>query len=287
LILITGASGSVGGAVLQAIRQSGRPFRAMYRSAEDAGKAPAGVATAVADFASKDSLKSALAGGGIEQVFLVCSPIPQLVDYESNVIDVSRESGVKHIVLSSALGAGDYQKSFPSWHHKVEVKLQASGIGYTILRPNGFLQNLLTYNAPGIRAQSAFYAGQGDSRVSLLDVRDVAAVAAKALLSPAEHAGKTYELHGPEALTNAEIAARISAVVGRTVTYINIPEEAQRASMLGMGMPEWQVTAILELQQYYVQGGGSKVTPLLEQLLGRSPIGLDAFLAEFKEQFSA
>jgi len=110
-------------------------------------------------------------------------------------------------VLNSALGAGDYAKSFPSWHRKVEDKLKATGISYTILRPNSFHQNVVTYFAPSIRTQGVFYSSMGDERVGFVDVRDIAVVAAKALAG-GEHAGKTYELNGPEALSYSEVAEK-------------------------------------------------------------------------------
>jgi uncharacterized protein YbjT (DUF2867 family) len=282
MILITGASGTVGRAVLEEVRKTGTPFRAMYRS-EDTRKAPAGVSTIIADFSSKESIQRALRG--VDAVYLVCSPIPALVELESNVIDVSRESGVKFIVLNSALGAGDYPKSFPSWHRIVEDRLKASGLAYAILRPNSFLQNILAYMAPSIRAQGAFYAAMGNARTSYLDVRDIAVVVAKALVSPGEHTGKTYELNGPEAVTYAELADRITRVANRPIKYVDVPEAAQRKSMLDLGMPEWQVNALLDLQQYYKNGHGGEVTDVLPELLGRSPVELDQFLEEFKDEF--
>jgi uncharacterized protein YbjT (DUF2867 family) len=283
MILVTGASGTVGSAVLEEVRKTGTPFRAMYRSEDDTRKAPAGVSTIIADFSSKESIQRALAG--VDAVYLVCSPIPALVELESNVIDVSRESGVKFIVLNSALGAGDYPKSFPSWHRIVEDRLKASGLAYAILRPNSFLQNILAYMAPSIRAQGAFYAAMGNGRTSYLDVRDIAVVVAKALVSPGEHTGKTYELNGPEAFTYAELADRITRVANRPIKYVDVPEAAQRKSMLDLGMPEWQVNALLDLQQYYKNGHGGEVTDVLPELLGRSPVQLDQFLEEFKGEF--
>jgi len=283
MILITGVTGTVGRAVLEEVRKSGKPFKVMYRSPDEAAKAGAGVATVVGDFADKESLRRALTG--VEAVFLVCSPIPQLVELESNVIDACVASGVKHVVLNSALGAADYPNSFPSWHRKVEDKLKSSGLGYTILRPNSFMQNITAYNAPSIRAQGAFYAAMGKARISYLDVRDVGAVAAKALTSPSEHAGKTYELNGPEAVTFTEMAERIARVAGRPVQFVDIPEAAQRKAMLDLNMPEWQVNALLELQQYYSGGKGGEVTDVLQKLLGRPPKKLDHFLDEFKDGF--
>jgi uncharacterized protein YbjT (DUF2867 family) len=285
MILITGASGSVGKAVLQeAIRKESK-VRAMYRSKDEAAKAPSGSEAVLADYADKESLSKAL--NGVSSVYVVCSPIPQLVELESNILDACKKAGVKHVVLNSALGAGDYPKSFPSWHRKVEDKLKGMGLSYTILRPNGFLQNIVTYNAPSIRAQGAFYVAMGDAKVSYLDVGDIAVVAVKALQGGA-HTGKTYELNGPEAISNQELAKRISRVAGRTVNYGDIPELAQREAMLSMGLPEWQVTALLELQQYYKQGGGAKTDGLLQSLIERAPVTLDQYLAanakEFRDQ---
>jgi uncharacterized protein YbjT (DUF2867 family) len=283
MILVTGASGNAGGAVVNELLNSGAPFRAMYRSQEDARKARAGVSTVIADFSSKDSMKDALVG--VDAVYLVCSPIPALVELKSNAIDACRDSGVKHLVLNSALGAADYPKSFPAWHRTVEDKLKASGLPFTILRPNSFMQNILAYLAPSIRAQGAFFAAMGQARTSYLDLRDIAAVVARVVASPSEHIGKTYELNGPEAVTYAELACRIADICDRPVSFVDIPEATQRSSMLGMSMPEWQVDALLDLQRYYTNGQGGEVTGVLQQLLGRPPTRIGSFLEEFRDSF--
>ena len=284
MILVTGASGQVGRQVLEEVLKTGKPVKAMYRSAEDARSALAGVATVIADFADKASQPKALQG--IDAIYLVCSPIPQLVELESNVIEACTRAGVGYVVLSSALGAGNYPKSFPSWHRKVEDKLKASGLRYAIFRPNSFMQNIAAYMAPSIRSQGAFYAAMGHAKMSLIDVRDIAVILAKALTNPAAFAGKAIDLNGPEAFSYAEIAAKISRVAGRAVQFVNIPEETQRKAMLDLGMPEWQVNALLELQQYYtVEGKGGEVAPPIKDFLGRAPITLDQYLNENKEIF--
>ncbi len=284
--LITGASGMMGGEVMEEMRKTKRPMTAMYRDAEDAKKAPAGVSTVIADYADKGSLRRALQG--IEAVYLVCSPIPQLVELESNAIDVCAERGVRHVVLNSALGAEDYPKSFPAWHRRVEEKLKSSGLNYTILRPNSFMQNILAYSGPSIRTQGVFYSSMGNAKISFIDVHDIATLAAKVLDAPQAHAGKTYELNGPEAVSYTEVAAKISRVAGRTVKYVDIPEAAQQKAMLEQGMPEWLVTALLDLQKYYsVAGKGAEVTEVLPRLLGRAPVTLDQFLEENKDSFRA
>jgi uncharacterized protein YbjT (DUF2867 family)/predicted SnoaL-like aldol condensation-catalyzing enzyme len=283
MILVTGASGTVGRAVVDCLRRGDAPFRALYRDEAGARKAPPGVSTAIADFADGPSLERAVSG--VDAVYLVCSPVPSLVELESRAIEACARMGVKHVVLNSALGAADWPESFPSWHRTVEDELKRSGLGYTILRPNGFLQNIVAYMAPSIRAQGAFYAAMGDARTSYLDVRDIADVAVKALTHPGDHAGRVYELNGPEAVTNAELAARISGAIGREVKYVDLSEAAHRDAMLALGMPGWQVDALLGLQRYYRSGRGGEVTDVLPHLLGRAPLSLDRYLAEHRDKF--
>lgn len=282
MILVTGASGNVGKTVLQEVAKSGAKHRAMYRSAAEAAKAPAATETVIADFAKPETLSAALRG--VESVYLVCSPIPELVQLESNMIDACVSVGVKHVVQNSALGAGDYDKSFPSWHRKVEEKLKSTRLSWTILRPNSFHQNVVGFFAATIRTQGVFYNSMRDAKNSFLDVRDIAVVAARALAG-GEHAEKIYELNGPEAIDYTTLARKISKVAGREVKYMDIPMDAQRKALLEQGMPEWLVTALLDLQQFYLSGEGGKTDGLLRRLLGRAPITMDEFLKENTAEF--
>ncbi len=166
----------------------------------------------------------------------------------------------------------------------VEDKLKSAGISFTTLRPNSFHQNVVAFFAPSIRAQGVFYSSMRDARVSFLDVRDIAVVAAKALAA-GEHSGKTYELNGPEGLTYVELAEKIAKHAGRAVQYVDIPIEAQRKAMLEQGMPAWQVDALIDLQEYYASGKGGAVDQLLPKLLGHAPVTMDRFLAEFAGEF--
>ena len=283
MILITGASGNLGRAVLDEVLKTGKPIRAMYRSQLDAGNAPVGASTVIADFSSKDSLNRALGRCRYRLPRLFADS--RAGGIKNNVIEACQSHQVKHVVLNSALGAGDYPKSFPAWHRLVEDNLRASGLGYTVLRPNSFMQNILAFFAPGIRTTGAFYAGYGEARISYIDLRDIASVASNILAAPEGHVGKTYELNGPDAVTAAELAERISCATDRSIKYVDIPESAQQKSMLELGLPEWQVDALLDLQRYYTNGQGGEVTDVLPRLLGRPPVTLDQFLDEFKDQF--
>ena len=284
MILVTGASGNAGGAVLKEVLKTNRPVKGMYRSPADAAKASVEVGAVIADFADRGSLGRALEG--VEAVYLVCSPVRELVELEGNMVDACQAAGVRHVVLNSALGAGDYPKSFPSWHRRVEDKLSASGLDYTIVRPNSFMQNILTYYASSIRTEGAFYAAMGNARTSFIDVRDVAAVAARTLTSPG-HAGKTYELNGPEALTYGEVAEKITQVSGRRVKYVDIPVAQQKQAMLDQRLPDWLATALLDLQAYYTGGKGGEVDDVISTILGRAPRTMDQLLADFADSFVA
>jgi uncharacterized protein YbjT (DUF2867 family) len=283
MILVTGASGQVGGTVLQELLRAGALVRAMYRSKEDAAKAPAGVQVAVADFADRGSLDQAL--DRVDKVYLVCSPVPQLVELESNMIAACSARGIRHLVLNSALGADTFAKSFPAWHRQVEERLRASRFPATILRPESFMQNITAYFADTINSQGAFYAAVGDAGFGFVDVRDIGAVAAKVLTSDG-HAGKTYTLTGPELLSYGQVAAKLSATLGRPVRYVAITQEQLRQSMRNMGMPPWQVEALADLQTYYSNGPGGVVTGDVRAVLGRDPIRFNQFLRNNAAAFS-
>jgi uncharacterized protein YbjT (DUF2867 family) len=282
MILATGSSGNLGGYVLQSLLRHQQPVRALYRTKKDAANVPAGVEAVIADFADRDAMRRAVQG--IDKVFLVCAPIPQLVELESNAIQACQEAGIQHLVLNSALGAGAFKSSFPSWHRQVEEALMRSGIPYTILRPNSFMQNILSFFAPSIRSSGVFYSSMGKARVSLIDARDIGEFVASVFRGP-EHIGKTYELNGPEALTYDDVAQKIAETTGVTARYADIPVEQQRQSMQGMGMPEWQIEALLELQRYYLEGSGGEVDNLVSRVIGKPATRLTEFLGEFRNEF--
>jgi uncharacterized protein YbjT (DUF2867 family) len=285
MILITGASGNVGGAVLSEVLKTRHKVRAMYRSEADAEKAPAGVEKVIADFADKDSLRRALRG--VDKIFLVCSPVPDLVALESNVVDVCREIGIERIVQNSALGAGEVEGSYPNWHKAVERSVEYSGIAFTILRPDTFMQNILAFYAPTIRTQAAFYSATKKSHIGFIDVADIAAVAARALTAPG-HERQTYELTGPEGLTYDEVAERISRVAGRTVRYVDLPPDDLKKAMVASGMPESQAEPLIRLLGYYTSRKHEILNDNVRKILGREARTLDQFLAgnaaAFREQ---
>ena len=282
MILITGASGNVGKEVLIQMARTGHKVRAAFQSLSKAGDAPSGVDIVRMDYNDPLSLRAAL--NGVDRVFLVGPPTAQLPALERSAVEVIAKSAVRLIVKLSAMGGRD--AIFTRQHAESEDYIRSSGVAFTFLRPNGLMQNMVNYNAPTINTQNAFYGSEGDGRVSQIDIRDVAAVAVKTLTEEG-HAGKTYTLTGPEALTNSEIAAMLSQVLGREIRFVNLAPAQMREALRSAGVGGWNADALIDLQRLYREGKAAAVTQDVEQLLGRKTIGFQQFLHDYKAAFQA
>jgi len=280
MILITGASGNVGKEVLKQITQTGVEVRAAFQSVSKAAGAPSGVEIVSLDYNQAETLQTALKG--VDRVFLVGPPTAQLPALERKAMEVIAQSHVRQVVKLSAMGG--HEAIFTRQHAQSEEYIQATGVPFTFLRPNGFMQNMVNYNAPTINTQSAFYGSEGDGRVSHIDIRDVAAVAVKALTEDG-HVGKAYTLTGPEALTNKEIAQILSQELGREIRFVNLPAPQLKEAVLSAGVPEWNADALLDLQRLYREGKATTVTPDVEEILGRKPISFAQFFRDYGSDF--
>jgi uncharacterized protein YbjT (DUF2867 family) len=282
MILITGASGNVGGETLKQAAAAGLPVRAAYQSSEKAQSAPRGVDTVLLDYAKPETIRPALKG--IATVFLVSPAVANLAELEANVTRECGPAGVTRIVKLSALGGR--QAIFPSSHHDSEEHIERSGVPYTFLRANGFMQNVAAFYGETIRSQGTFYAAQGDGAVSHVDVRDIAAAAVK-VLSVAGHEGKTYALTGPEALTNEQMAQTLSRVAGREIKYVDLPPAEVKKAMLAAGIPEWSADAVLDLQRLYREGKASQISPDVAGLTGRKPRSFEEYARDYEVAWRA
>ncbi len=280
MILITGASGNVGRDVLKQIAATGAKVRAAFQSVSKAAAAPSGVDIVTMDYNQPQTLQAALKD--VDRVFLVGPPTLNLTALERKAIDEIKQSGARHVVKLSAMGGR--AAIFPGQHADSEDYIKSSGLTYTFLRPNGFMQNFVTYNAPTINTQNAFYGSQGEGKVSHIDIRDIAAIAVKTLTEDG-HEGKAYTLTGPEALSNARVAEILSEDTGREIRYVDLPAEQFKQALVGAGLPEWSANALLDLQQFYRAGEASSVTGDVEQLLGRKPIRFEQFSRDYAQAF--
>ncbi len=279
MILLTGASGNVGREVLKPLAQTGARVRAAFQDPNKAS-VPNGVEVAMVDFNRPETLRGALKD--IDRVFLVGPPIAELPSLERKAIDVMKKSKLQQVVKLSAMGGRD--ATFTRQHAESEDYIRSSGVPYTFLRPNGFMQNLVIYKAPTINTQNAFYGSESEGRVSQVDIRDVAAVAVKALTEDG-HVGKTYTLTGPEAVTNSEVAQILSQAIGREIRFVNLPPEQLKQTLLSAGVPQWSADALIDLQRLYREGKAATVTEDVERILGRKPISFARFLRDYRDAF--
>ena len=280
MILVTGASGNVGKEVLAQLAATGRELRAGFQAPPKAGLPPAVEAVRM-DYNEPQTLRSALQG--VEAVFLVGPPTNQLVSLERKAADVIAESGVKRLVKLSAMGGR--AAIFPRQHAESEDYIRLKGLPFTFLRPNGFMQNLINYNSATIRSMGKFFGSEGDGEISLIDIRDIAAVAVKTLTDDG-HIGKEYTLTGPEALSNRQVARILSEVIGREIQFVNLAPEDLEQGLLTAGVPAWNASALIDLQRLYRAGGASEVTGDVARLLGRPARNLRQFLVDHRSSFN-
>ena len=283
MILVTGAAGTVGRELVQALQREGLSYRAAYHTEEKAAKARAsGLDAVTVDFARSESLRSAL--GGVTKLFLLSPATPDLPEWEMAVVDQLKGVAIGHLVKLSVWRASEEEFTFARWHRSSEKAIEASGIPFTFLRPNSFMQNLSNFYAPGIRATGTISLPAGHAKESPIDVRDIAAVAAR-VLSEATHFGHAYDLSGPESLSYHQVANTLSVALGRKITYVNVSDEEFRAGMRASGAPAWLIDAVLEMQYYAKRGQAADVLGSVQQILGRRPISLDRFARDYSHTF--
>jgi uncharacterized protein YbjT (DUF2867 family) len=283
-IFVTGATGNQGGQVLRELLKTGVKVRVDVRSEEKANDfKKLGVQTARMDFRDMPSIEAALQG--IDKAFSVSPMAADMVAMGINFVKGAKKAGVKYIVRSSAMGADAPQPiTLGQWHREMEKALEDSGLAYTILRPNSFMQNYINMASHSIKKENAFYSPQGEGKISLVDVRDLAAVAAF-VLTHRGYEGQAFNITGPEAISNYEIAQILSIITERKINYHDIPEDAARQSLKGLGMPAVLVEALLELFAMNKAGYTAQVSDAVEKILGRKPIAFKQFVEDFAEAF--
>lgn len=282
MILVIGGRSKIGSALIDELKRRGQQVRALVRSNEPTGALPGGVELVTGDLADEGSLVTAM--DGIEKVFLLSSPHPDAVAWHRNAIDAARRTDVRLLVRSSIIGADRKSPAeFISAHTACDRYLEESGLPFVIVRPNLFLQNVTESNIPSIDAQSNLYVNAGDARISMVDTRDVAAVAAVALTEDG-HTGAHYDVTGPEALSYGDVAAKLSVALGRPITYVDVPDDAVQSTLLGAGLDQWFAGALIGLYQDYRRSGtdgyASTLTNTVQQLTGQPPRSLDRLLSE-------
>jgi uncharacterized protein YbjT (DUF2867 family) len=213
---------------------------------------------------------------GVERAMLISSSDPAMLEVQSNFIEAARKAGVEHVVkLSGIIAELDSPFRFSRMHAEIEQRLEASGMAFTHLRAGEFMHAYFR-QAPSIVAKGALFLPMEDAKIAMIDVGDIAEVAAT-VLTGSGHAGKIYPLTGPEALSMAEVAEKLSAATGKRIQYINVtPDEAKRAQ-LAAGMPPFLADALAELFAERRKGKEAQVSPIIQTIFGLRATRFDEF----------
>ncbi len=284
MIAVTGSTGTVGSAVVSALSDQGLEFVALVRDPDSAAsKLGDHVRTVACDLSDPDSLDRALRG--VEAMFLLTPGGPATVEQAATAVGAAVRAGVAHVVRLSALGADlDAPFQIGRWHAAAEGHVRDSGIPWTILQPDAFMQNLLAA-APTVRERGELYSARGTGKRALIDARDIGAAAAKVLADPETHIGATYRLTGGEALSDAEVAEHLSRAIGRPVRHVPVSPEVVGDGMRAAGLPEWLIADLLLLDDFTSRGLVGQVDPALGELLGRPPITFAGFTRDHAQAF--
>jgi len=276
MILVTGATGLTGGELVRLLSAKGVPVRALVRSREKASALASlpGVEIVQGDMAEPETLHEALEG--VDRAMLVSSSDSTMLEVQASFIDAACDAGVKHVVKLSGIIPDIHSKfRFARMHGEAEKKLEDSGMDWTHLRAGEFMQAYFR-QVPSIVNRGILALPMEDASIASIDAADIARVAADVLTGDG-HEGKIYPITGPESLTMAEVAERLSRVTGTPVRYVNIaPEEAKKAQ-LAAGLDPYLVDGLVELFAERRQGKESKAWDTIERVFGWRPTSFEEF----------
>lgn len=283
MILVTGAGGAVGSALAGTLHGAGRPVRAAYHGQRYVDEAVAGGLDAVRiDLGEPATLPPALRD--VDAVFLVGAMGPGQTRHELNLIEAATAAGVSRVVKLSVWRADEELTPIARLHRPAEVALQESGLRWTFLRPNFYMQNFSRQFAASIRTTGRFAQPRADAPISFVDVRDIARAAAHVLTTDG-HDGRVHALTGPEALTYGAAAEVLSRVLDRPVRFVELEDADARAAMLERGLPAYHADALIEVSRAYRDGGADTVTTTVRDLTGREPATFEQFVRDHRSAF--
>ena len=278
MILVTGATGKVGSEAVRLLAARHHPTRALVR---DPSRAPHGdVEIVTGDFDRPDTLDAAMSG--IDTVLLVSPAVPA---QEIAVIDSAVRQGATHVIKITSKASADSPVDRRRGQAQIEAHLETTGLAYTLLRSNAYMQNLLAL-APMIKQTGGFLMSAGDGQVGMIDARDVAATATTAATAPREHAGRTYWLTGPDLITYTDIAKELSETLGHAVEYRQISPAEHQAAMITAGVPDAVATSNAQAFGLIAEGDAAWLSDDVESITGAAPRTLHTFIADHIAAFT-
>lgn len=287
MIIVLGATGNTGGALVKELKAAGADFKCVVRDVERAKKILGNDVDCVqGDLSDYASLVAAFQGG--DTLFLHSGHSPAIEEQQINGVNAAKEAGIGTIVKVAGAEGGmhpDCPSHIMRMHHAVEQAVMDSGLSWTILRPGFFMQNVMAA-IPAIKAKGIIpNPFASDRKVNMIHTADTAAVAAKVLTGDG-HDGKIYALYGNE-ISFAEIAAELSSQLGREIKHVQIPKQAMLDTMRENNMPDWLIAHMSATTGLLEDGGMNGDTATLAGLLGREPTGFAQFVSEKLPAFKA
>jgi uncharacterized protein YbjT (DUF2867 family) len=242
----------------------------------------AGMDIAIGDVA--DPVTAAKAMAGVTKLLVLLPNSQRQLELETQLVDLAKKVGVQHVVKMSSMEAvADARTPIPKIHWASEEHIRKSGLAWTMLKPNFFMQNMLG-SARSIKENKSFSLPMGDGATAMADARDIGAVAAEVLTGKG-HEGRSYEITGPELLTFHQVAERFSEVLGTKISYVAADPAAYLATLKRVLPNEWHVNAVSELFREIAEGPPPHLTDTFQKLTGRPPISLAQFVRDHRAAF--
>jgi uncharacterized protein YbjT (DUF2867 family) len=284
VILITGATGKTGADAAIRLAKSGARVRALVRNPDKAATLrAAGVEIAAGDVSDAAALRAALAG--VDRAALILPNGERQLALETAFTDAAKAAGVRHLLkISSMEAVPGATNPVHRTHLASEMHIRASGLAWTMIRPNFYMQNFFG-NAATIRTEGKLYLPMGQGRACMTDSRDVAEIVAH-VLSTGGHEGQSYEITGPAVLSFADVAARFAAVLGRPVEYVDQDPAAYRAHLSKFLSSTWHVDAVCGIFEEIRHGYVAPPTDTFRRLTGHAPRDMDTFIRDHRAIFT-
>jgi uncharacterized protein YbjT (DUF2867 family) len=278
MILVTGATGTIGLATVQALKTRGVQFKVGARNVEKVKNL--GVEAVELDWEKPASVINAFRG--VERAFLITPMSENQLGQTLHALAASKRNGVKHIVRLSAVGAEHQPGTIASrLHNAVEREITTSGIGWTMLRPTFFVQNFVNYYGVNPKQDGQVYSSMGDGKATWIDARDIGEVASSILANVSGHENKSYDLTGPEALSGQQVLDILGTALGHKYSWVGVSETDAQKAMEQSGMPLWNVDALNELNGVVRGGYATTVSQSVQKLLGRAPRTVQQYAKDF------
>ena len=285
MILITGATGKTGSAAVQELSNQNIPFRVLIRNEEKRNQiTDMGGEVIIGAIEDDAALNQAMEG--VQKALVLLPNSEQQLFLEKKVVDAALEANVQHIVKMSSMEAVPEATSpIPKLHMQSENYIKNSGMNWTMIKPNFFMQNLLG-SGKTIVEQNKFFLPMGEGKAGMIHTKDVGTVIAK-VLSEDGHEGQNYEVTGPEILSFHDVAEIFSKVLGKKVDYINVPIDEYKKTLSQFLTNQWHLDSVIDLFKDIAEGGIEDKTDTFQDLIGKSPCSLEQFIQEYSFVFNA